>query len=255
LVEDNTELITFIAESLSGQYRILTATNGKQGLELAQRELPDIVVSDVMMPEMDGYQLTHQLKSDPATDHIAVLLLSARADIQHRREGLSEGADDYLTKPFDLTELKLRLRNMVSRQQKIRTYYQRSLIKLDPEPTLIRTEEGNGFTPQDSFMNKLYGCMEAHLDESAFRAESLAEDVAMSVRTLTRKLHSLVGVSPARLIRTYRRRRACELLRGGHAVSETAYLVGFENPNNFATAFKEVYQLTPSEFVIAHRSV
>ncbi|MCY7356717.1 MAG: response regulator [Rudanella sp.] len=252
LVEDNTELITFIAESLSDQYRILTATNGKQGLELAQRELPDIVVSDVMMPEMDGYQLTHQLKSDPATDHIAVLLLSARADIRHRREGLSEGADDYLTKPFDLTELKLRLRNMVSRQQKIRTYYQRSLIKLDPEPTLIRTEEGNGFTPQDSFMKKLYGCMEAHLDESAFRAESLAEDVAMSVRTLTRKLHSLVGVSPARLIRTYRLRRACELLRGGHPVSETAYLVGFEHPTNFATAFKEVYQLTPTEFVTAN---
>ncbi|AUD03686.1 response regulator [Spirosoma pollinicola] len=251
LVEDNSELITFIAESLSGQYRILTAANGRQGLELAQRELPDIVVSDVMMPEMDGYQLTHQLKNSPDTNHIAVLLLTARSGVQHRREGLLEGADDYLTKPFDMTELTLRLRNMVSRQQKIRDYYLRSLTKPDPQPTLTVPEADKPVTPQTVFMNKLYRCIETHLDESAYRAEALADDMAMSVRTLTRKLHSLVGVSPARLIRTYRLRRACDLLKIGHPVSETAYLVGFEHPTNFATAFKEVYQQTPTEFVAA----
>lgn len=204
-----------------------------------------------MMPEMDGYELTHELKNNPLTDHIAVILLTARAGVQHRREGLSQGADDYLTKPFDLTELQLRLQNILSRQQKLRDHYQRLLHKPGPEPVLTKLESSHDATPQNAFVTKLYSCIETHLDESGFRAESLAEDVAMSLRTLTRKLHSLIGVSPARLIRTYRLRRGSELLQAGHLVSETAYLVGFEHPTNFATAFKEVYQLTPTEFVTA----
>ncbi len=127
LVEDNTELLTFLAESLSGHYRILTASTGREGLDIAQNELPEIVVSDVMMPEMDGYQLTRHLKKNPVTDHIAVVLLTARASAANLHEGLAEGADDYLTKPFDLDELRLRLRNLISRQQKLREYFGRQM--------------------------------------------------------------------------------------------------------------------------------
>ncbi len=253
LVEDNTELLAFLAESLAGQYRILTAANGREGLDVAQRELPDLVVSDVMMPEMDGYQLTQQLKTNPATNHIAVILLTARAALQSRRDGLGQGADDYLTKPFDLLELQLRLRNIITRQQKLRTYYQR---QLSPAPgALSAVEPDSGPSPApDAFLTKLDQIIAAHLDDSLFRAESLADAVAMSLRTLTRKLATLAGVSPARLIRTYRLRRATELLQAGHSVSETAYLVGFEHPANFATAFKEMYQQTPTEFSADNRA-
>ena len=255
LVEDNAELLYFMVESLSNQYRILTASNGRDGLYIAQHELPEVVVSDVMMPvqtgpAMDGYQLTRQLKTNPTTDHIAVMLLTARAGVVSRREGLSEGADDYLTKPFDLDELRLRLNNLITRQQKLREYYQRQLSSLPASGAPNPATEEVAKPVQDAFLTRLNHIIEAHLDDSTFRAESLADEVAMSIRTLTRKLTTLAGISPARMIRTYRLRRATDLLRAGHPVSETAYLVGFEHPANFATAFKEVYQQTPSEFIL-----
>ncbi|GAB3639432.1 response regulator [Spirosoma arcticum] len=247
LVEDNTELLSFVAESLAVHYRILTAVNGRDGLDIAKRELPDVVISDVMMPEMDGYQLTHQLKNDPITDHIAVVLLTARTTAESRRAGLEQGADDYLTKPFNLDELRLRLHNLIHRQQKLRDYYQREFSNA---VSVTPPAEDNGKpTVQDAFLAKLNRIVDAHLDDSTFRAELLAEEVAMSLRTLTRKLTTLAGMSPARFIRIYRLRRATELLRAGHPVSETAYMVGFEHPANFATAFKEVFQRTPTEYI------
>jgi CheY-like chemotaxis protein len=248
-VEDNVELLAFMARSLAGNFRILTAHTGREGLDLAQQELPDVIVSDVMMPEMDGYQLTNHIKQDPATDHIALVLLTARAAAQSRREGLSAGADDYLTKPFDLDELRLRLSNIVTRQQKLRDYYQRQLEGPISTAAAKLPKQVEKATRQEAFLIRLHTIIEAHLDDSTFRAESLAREVAMSVRTLTRKLSSLAGISPARLIRTYRMRRATEFLQAGHPVAETAYLVGFEHPANFATAFKEVYQQTPTEFL------
>lgn len=245
LVEDNAELLTFMTESLAAHYRILTAANGREGLMVARQELPDIVVSDVMMPEMNGYQLTHHLKNDPLTEHLAVVLLTARTAIESRREGLEQGADDYLTKPFNLDELRLRLHNLVHRQQKLRDYYQRQFSNA------TTALSGDAGTPnvQDAFLNKLNGIVETHLDDSTFRAEWLAQEVAMSLRTLTRKLATLTGLSPARFIRIYRLRRSTELLRAGHPVSDTAYMVGFEHPANFATAFKEVFRQTPTEFI------
>lgn len=240
VVEDNTELLAFLSESLAGYFRVLTAADGQEGLRIARRELPDIVVSDVMMPLLNGYQLTEALKTDPDTEHIAVVLLTARATPSHRHEGLSLGADDYLSKPFDLDELRLRLRNIVTRQQALREFFQRQFRS--PTPPVAEPQP-------NAFMAKLYASIDAHLDDSDFRAESLAATAAMSLRTLTRKLTTVAGVSPARLIRSYRLRRAIELLRAGHPISETAYLVGFDHPANFATAFKEAYHQTPTEFI------
>jgi AraC-like DNA-binding protein len=134
----------------------------------------------------------------------------------------------------------------------LRDYYQGFLSKPDEKPRVPEQAYSERAALQDQFIKRLYEIIEAHLDESGFRAESLAEEVAMSVRTLTRKLGSLVGVSPARLIRTYRLARSKQLLKEGHGVSETAYMVGFEHPTNFATAFKEVYGLTPSEFGLSN---
>jgi signal transduction histidine kinase/CheY-like chemotaxis protein/AraC-like DNA-binding protein len=241
LVEDNAELKAFMARELSKSYRVLTAGNGREGLEISLREIPDVVISDVMMPEVDGYSLCKILKSNPQTNHIAVVLLTARTSYERQMEGLSYGADDYLTKPFHLAELQLRLQNLLGRQQKLREFYQQQFAR--PETSLVKQ------AIQDVFLHKLYGIIEQNMDNSQFGAEMLAGQVAMSLRTLNRKLSMLTGIGPAKFIRSYRLKKAAQLLLAGQSVAETAYQVGFESPSYFATAFKEVYQQSPSDFV------
>jgi AraC-like DNA-binding protein len=199
------------------------------------------VISDVMMTEMDGYTFCQALKTDPLTEHIAVILLTARVSQESRLQGLGHKADDYLTKPFLLEELQLRLRNLLDRQEKLRQHYQQQWG--GPEGV---------FPPRsvsDAFLQNLYQTIETHLDNPDLNPEVLASAVSMSVRTLNRKLNTLTGMSAARLIRLYRLKRAVQLLQAGHSVSETAYRVGFDNPSYFATAFKEHYHKTPSEYI------
>lgn len=243
VVEDNMELLNFIEQLLQPHYRVLTATNGREGLSTARRELPEVVISDVMMPEMDGYALCEALKTDPQTDHIALLLLTARSSQTSRLEGLSLGADDYITKPFHLEELGLRLHNLLDRQEKLREYY-RKQWNIQGTATSVPSAK-------DTFIEKLYSIIEANLDDPALDPEKLASEVAMSVRTLNRKLNTLMGIPAAKLIRIYRLKKAAEFLKNGYTVSDTAYQVGFESPSYFATAFKEYYQKTPSEYIVS----
>lgn len=241
VVEDNEELREFIAGELSAFFNVRTAKNGEEGLAIALEILPDIVISDIMMPLMDGYELTRQLKTNPATDHIAVVLLTAKTAHQSLQEGLLQGADEYMTKPFHFDELQLRIRNILSRQEKLRKYYTKVLAstedKFDPEVI------------EDAFLKKLFSILETHLDDSQLTVEVLAGKLAMSRRTLNRKLNLLINQSPNDLIRHYRLKRAVEYLRQGNNVSETAFLVGFESPAYFSTVFKEFYQKAPSEFM------
>ncbi|GAB3808451.1 two-component regulator propeller domain-containing protein [Spirosoma humi] len=243
IVEDNTELREFLAAELAVSYQVLSAPNGETGWQLAQTELPDIVLSDLMMPQMDGYELTHRIKNHPATDHIAVILLSAKAAHQSRMEGLQKGADDYLAKPFHLDELQARLHNLITRQQKLQDQYHRQLTQPDTEVPLESI--------QDPFLHQIYSILDKHLDDSTISVDWLAEQVAMSRKTLYRKIHTLIQLAPNELIRQYRLRKAADLLRAGHGATETAYLVGFKTPSHFSILFKEFYHKTPSEF-IAH---
>ncbi|QNF33399.1 response regulator [Adhaeribacter swui] len=243
IVEDNTELREFIAGTLAENYRIITAEDGSQGWESTRQELPDVVISDVMMPKMDGYQFCRAIKTDPQTNHIAVVLLTARASHESRMEGLVGGADDYLTKPFHLDELQWRVRNLLERQEKLREFYQRQLVA----PQTAQSAE----VSLDPFLKKIYAFIEAHLDESAFGVEELAAEIGMSRRTLHRKLTAVLGIAANELIRQYRLNRAVEMLRAGCSVSETAYRVGFESPAYFATVFKEFHHQSPSYFVPA----
>lgn len=240
LVEDNDELRTFLRDELESHYRVLTAATGDQGWQLIQAELPDVVISDVMMPGLDGYELTQLIKTTPTTDHIAVILLTAKATADSRLTGLQRGADDYLTKPFQVEEILLRLRNLVTRQLRLRTLYQQQLL----QPELPQPLE----TVQEGWLRTLYTVLEANLDDSSLNVERLAEELAMSSKTLLRKVHSLTQLSTNELIRQYRLRKAADLLRAGYGVSETAYRVGFETPSYFGQCFKELYQVTPKEF-------
>ncbi|MFD2573187.1 response regulator [Spirosoma soli] len=246
VVEDNDELRKFLAEELMQHYRVLTADAGEQGWALIQTELPDVVISDVMMPGMDGYALTHRIKTTPATDHIAVILLTAKATNDSRMTGLQQGADDYLTKPFLIEEMTLRLRNLLARQQRLRMLYQQQLAR----PELPQPME----TVQDGWLRTLYSVLDAHLDDSSFSVEQLAQYMALSSKTLLRKIQALTQLSTNDLIRRYRLRKAVDLLRAGHGVSETAYMVGFDTPSYFGQCFKEVYHVTPREFAVSEKT-
>lgn len=239
LVDDNDELRSFMAGELARHYRVLTAADGEEALEICRHELPDIVVTDVMMPRLDGYQLTQAIKSTPATNHIAVVLLTAKAAHESRITGLEQGADDYLTKPFHTHELYLRLANLITRQQNLRAFLHRQLSSLP--------EAGGDVT--DPFINQLHQVIESRLDDASFGVDDLAMAASMSRRTLHRKLTATTNLPAGDFIRHYRLQRAAQLLQSGLSVSETAYRVGFESPGYFTKAFKLVYQQTPSEFI------
>ena len=246
IVEDNDDLRTFLAGELSDAYQIMQVADGEEGWALAQAELPDIVLTDVMMPGMDGHELTRHIKSNPHTDHIAVVMLTARSAPQSRIDGLQQGADDYLAKPFSVAELQLRLHNLISRQQKLADYY-RHKFALPSVSRVVQTESLNDAT--DSFLLRIYDLLDRHLDDPMIGVDWLAEQLAMNRKTLYRKVQSLIQLPPADLIRQYRLRRAAELLRSGRNVSETADLTGFSTASHLAALFRESYGQTPTEFM------
>jgi signal transduction histidine kinase/AraC-like DNA-binding protein len=241
LVEDNEELARYVTDKLTPLYRLLVAGTAEDGWQLIQDELPDVVISDLMLPGMDGYALTHQIKTTGATDHIAVILLTAKATYDSRLLGLQQGADDYMAKPFHVEELLLRLHNLLTRQQRLRNFYSQQLAHPDlPHPMELL---------QDGWLKELYKVLETHLDNPALNVEWLAGQMAMSRKTLLRKVQALTKLSPNELIRQYRLRKAADLLRAGHSVAETAYAVGFETPAYFGQCFKELFKTTPGKFV------
>ena len=239
IVEDSTELRGYLAQELASGYRILTAENGQAGWELARRELPDVVISDVTMPLMDGYALTRHLKTDPLTAHVAVMLLTARAAQERVIDGLSVGADDYLTKPFDVRELRLRLENLLTWREKLRLYHQQ-LVRQPDVPVALSSP--------DPFLEKLLPLLEKNLADSGYGTEALASDLSMSRRTLHRKMTALLGLGPSEYIRQYRLKRGAQLLREGNTVAEVAFRVGYESQTHFSAVFKEFYQIPPSEY-------
>lgn len=241
VVEDNAELREFIVAELATTYRIRSVGNGHEGWVVAKEELPDVIVSDLMMPRMDGYSLIEHIKKDPATDHIAVILLTASTEQESRLQGLSYGADDYLTKPFHIGELRLRLRNLLNRQQKLREQCREQLAQPDAPAPLENVK--------DQFLRRLYQLIDQHLDDSSLSVEWLADQLAMSRKTLYLKVNTLTHLSPNELVRQYRLRKAIDLLRAGHGASETAYRVGFESPSYFTKVFREFYHQTPSDYV------
>jgi signal transduction histidine kinase/ligand-binding sensor domain-containing protein/CheY-like chemotaxis protein len=243
VVEDNEELREFLIAELSNSYQIFEAADGEQGWAITQTELPDLVLTDVMMPRMDGHELTRLIKTHADTDHIGVVMLTAKSAQHSRIEGLQRGADDYLSKPFNLEELHLRLANLISHQQKLGEHYRQQLALPRSLPETI------GAVAIDPFLNRIYGLLDSDLDNPSLGVDWLADQLAMSRKTLYRKVQTVIQLSPADLIRQYRLRRAAELLRAGHTVSETADLVGFSTPSYFSLAFREFYHKTPTDFV------
>lgn len=240
IVEDNKGLSDFIADNLPTIYRVHRAVNGAEGWEKALHILPDLVISDILMPVMNGYELCQQLKKDSRTSHIPVILLTAKTSIDSKLEGLSSGADDYMAKPFYVQELQLRIRNLLEQRQQLRKWALSIITNPDPLP--------NSSSPPDPLIEKLCQIIENHLDDKTFGVDELILASGMSRMNLHRKLKVLVDIPTGEFIRNYRLKRAAQLLRQGRSVSETAYLVGFEDPSYFARSFRKLYQMTPSDY-------
>jgi signal transduction histidine kinase/ligand-binding sensor domain-containing protein/DNA-binding NarL/FixJ family response regulator len=241
LVEDNLELAGFIKSILAEQYRVSHVENGALGLELSLNSMPDLIISDVMMPVMDGYEMCKRLKEDIRTSHIPIVLLTAKVSQDNLIEGLEKGADDYLTKPFYPTELLLRIHNLLERQQKLRDRIQQELGVPDEPP--------GEPVPQDIFLTKLYARLDEHLDDDNFGVDQLVELVHLSRSSLHRKLKALTGLSTTEVVRNYRLKKACVFLREGFTSSDAAYKTGFGSPAYFTKCFREVYGITPGDYL------
>jgi signal transduction histidine kinase/DNA-binding response OmpR family regulator/ligand-binding sensor domain-containing protein len=237
LVEDNPELRGFVRSILKDNYHITEAENGRDGLLLATEELPDLVISDVMMPIMDGFELTQRLKQDERTSHIPVVLLTAKSAIESRLEGLSYGADAYLDKPFHSEELIIRVEQLIRTRQLLQEKY--SQAKGDNQPDLPKAEL--------QFINKLEDSLEQNLSDTTLNAETLAKYNHLSRSQLHRKLKAVTGLSTTAFIRKYRLQRGREMLIEGLSVSEVSLKVGFNSPQYFSTRFKEHFGHSPSD--------
>ncbi|MBC7773831.1 MAG: response regulator [Phycisphaerae bacterium] len=242
IVEDNPDVRFYIAACVKTEYRVCSAENGAAGIKKAQERIPDIIISDVMMPEKDGFELCETLKNDELTSHIPIVLLTARADFESRIAGLKRGADDYLAKPFDPAELKVRLNNLIQLRRRLQQRY-----------SGILTSEGFETLPtfeiEDAFLQKIRAIVEAHMTKSDFEMPELARALGMSRSQIFRKVKALTDASPSILIRSIRLQKAKELLQDSRlSIAEVAYNVGFSAPTYFAKTFFEEFGKTPSEW-------
>lgn len=242
IVEDNQDISDFIAGCLPDHCRAEQAFNGQEGFEKAVSLVPDIIVSDILMPVVDGYTLCHQLKTDIRTSHAPVILLTAKISQDSRLEGLSQGADCYLTKPFHPDELRLQIANLLEQQRQYRAWLQ-SQIGTAPGSSGGLTDEIS-----DPFIRKIYELLEVNLDNASYDVNELAVSFSMHRTTLFRKIKMLTGLSPNDLIRGYRMKRASQFLGKGATVSEAAYKVGFDNLSYFSKCFREQFGMTPTEY-------
>ncbi|MEO6542202.1 MAG: ATP-binding protein [Ferruginibacter sp.] len=240
VVEDNTDLRRFICETVQPYYQVIEAKHGKEGFEKAMEEIPDLIISDVMMPLMDGFAMVEKIKKDERTSHIPVILLTAKAGQQHRIAGLETGADDYLTKPFDAKELLARVQNLIDQRKLLRKKFAGS-IQLKPSEVSVKSLE-------EIFLTHVMQVIEKNMGEEAFSVEDLAKKVTMSRSQLHRKLVALIDKAPSDLIRQTRLLRAKELLlKRSTTPSEVAFKVGFNSHTYFSKCFKEEFGVSPGE--------
>jgi DNA-binding response OmpR family regulator len=250
IVEDNIELLLLMRQLLQSKYRIMTATNGVEALDVIRNNKIDLIVSDVMMPEMDGYELTKQIKEDDALSHLPIILLTAKTQESDRLEALTVGADEYITKPFRLGDLQLRIDNIIANRQRI---HRDSPVEQEEE-----NESDSTYTTLDQeFLKRATECLNEHITDSDYDRDAFAADMGASASTLYNKLRSLTGMNVTAFIRRHRISTACQMAKDypDLRVSDIAYRVGFKDPKYFATTFKKEMGHQPKEYFDMIRKV
>ena len=245
IVEDSPELLMLMQHMLKNHYRVLAAKNGKEALKIVHKTPLDLIVSDVMMPEMNGFELTRELKEDPNFSHLPIILLTARTQEEDEEEALKIGADEYLTKPFRLGELKLRIDNIIeNRRRALQDFAQRTGEDADDR-------QETALTPEQLFLEKALNCIHEHLDDSDYDRDAFAADMGASSSTLYNKLRAITGMNVTTFIRDVRMKEAHRLAEKDPnlRVSDLAYMVGFQDPKYFSTCFKKYFGIQPKEFM------
>lgn len=242
VIDDNDEIRAYLKEELSRSgYHVLQAENGQKGLEKAQAHLPDLIISDVMMPVMDGYEVAKQVRADERISHIPLILLTAKASEESKIHGLKIGVDDYLFKPFSSSELKVRVANLIMQRKRLRERFKTA--------TIIKPSEVSVVPADQIFLKKVIDFIELQMNNPLFGVEDLGAEVGMSVTHLNRKLNALIDQPAGHLIRSMRMQRAVELLeKGAGNISEVAYEVGYSGPSHFTRSFKKQFGYPPSEY-------
>lgn len=241
LAEDNTEVREFIREQLEDDYWVIEASNGKEALRLSEKEIPDLIISDLMMPEMDGMEFCEKLRQNEKTSHIPVIMLTARASHDSKLESLESGIDAFVTKPFKVKELRLRVRKLIEQRKKLREQFSTSAF--------LESNTASVADVDREFLAKTVRLIEESFNDESFKVSELATSLNMSVSQFNRKLHGLAGQSPVQFIISVRLQRASKMLKvSDKTISEIAYEVGYSDQAYFSRVFKKEYGISPSEF-------
>lgn len=241
IVEDQKDVREYIKDSLGESYIIFEAENGLKGIQLVEEEEPDLIISDIMMPEMDGLEMTRKLKSELKTCHIPIILLTAKASQEQKLEGLEEGADSYIPKPFNQRHLQIRVKKLLELRKKLQETYRGKLVIDEEENQISRMDK--------KFLNKISKIVEEHLEKEELSVEELSQIVGLSRVHVYRKIKKLTGMSVSEFVRSVKLRLSLELIKkSGKSISEIAYEVGFSSPSYFTKSFKEQFGISPSEF-------
>lgn len=242
VVDDNLDIRELVKNGLLKQYNIIQAENGKEALSIALKEIPDLVISDVLMPEMDGVEFCKELKTNIRTSHIPIILLTALNSVEHRIKGLESGADAYIPKPFKMKLLSVRVEKLIESRNLMRKYFQTEK-ELLPERIALNSID-------QEFLKKIMNFMEANMGNESYWVDQLAADMNTSRSTFFRKLKKLIGQSPNDFMRIIRLKRAVQLLEQNElTISQVSYKVGFSDPGYFGKCFRKVYGDSPSNFI------
>ncbi|GAB5519162.1 MAG: hybrid sensor histidine kinase/response regulator transcription factor [Rhodothermales bacterium] len=254
VVDDNADIRRYVRSHLESAYNVVEAAHGAEGLAQARTMLPDLIVSDVMMPEMDGYELCRAVKADSELDFIPVILLTAKASSESKLEGLSEGADDYLTKPFSSEELTARIENLIRQRHRLRERFMATASPSGPTEESTATPAAQP-SAEDVWAERVRRIVEAHMADETFTVDALAAQLGVSRTTLYSQMQDLMGISPAAYLWQVRLEHAAHLLETqAGTVSEIAYGVGFKSVQHFARRFRAVYGCTPTQYAKAHQA-
>jgi signal transduction histidine kinase/DNA-binding response OmpR family regulator len=241
IVEDQNDMRNFIKNSFADSYEVIVAKNGKEGIDKALRHIPDIIISDIMMPEVDGLELTETLKKDQKTSHIPIVILTAKADDMDKIKGLEMGADDYIVKPFKTKLLQVKVRSLLDNLAKLREYYNHEVVLKPAIFSYNKTEE--------KFFSQLQNIINEKLQDSNFHVTGFCKFIGMSRMQLHRKLKATLGVTASEFLRTERLKAAKTLLENSElSISEIAYSAGFNDANYFSKSFKKLFKISPQEF-------
>lgn len=243
VVEDNSDVRNYITEQLTNDFQIFEAEDGQEGISLAKTHTPDLIITDVMMPKVDGYQLTTDLKQDEKTSHIPIIMLTAKAEFDSKIEGFKTGADDYIIKPFSAKELLVRVKNLIATRRQLRRQFSKA--------TIIKPSDVTAVSVDQQFLKKIITTVERYIENEQFSVDKLAEEANMSVSQLNRKLRALIDQPAGRLIRSMRLQRAADLLKKeSGTIAEICYQVGYNDQTSFTRAFKKQFGDSPSKYKI-----